>query len=235
MGTTKAAPVTTTTTLRSTTTVTQCANPTWIKACQNDAGCRDIFFSGKDFDATRYKECAMNHLCNDFLDCEDPCWNKYSTCFGNTACAAIVDKHLPNPSTAGIRECASNSLCLEILQCYNFPVNSNITTARPTTPFRTTPRTTIPRTTKAPVTTKPATKGTATGPPKLTWAKVGAKVACDTNAGEVYLKQSPGRVQDLSRCKDECVKVSACKSISFFRSGWCSLFSTPCTKVTPMR
>ena len=58
----------------------------------------------------------------------------------------------------------------------------------------------------------------------------GRKALCDTSAGEVYLRSSPGKVSSVEDCKSLCRAHAKCKSITFFRSGWCSHFSTPCTK-----
>merc|ERR1712187_554352 len=64
---------------------------------------------------------------------------------------------------------------------------------------------------------------------KRTWWEIGSSAACDTKAGEVYLKNSPGKVSSLDRCKRSCEDATACQSITYFKSGWCSHFSTPCT------
>jgi len=63
-----------------------------------------------------------------------------------------------------------------------------------------------------------------------TWTKVGSNAQCDAGAGEVYRSQSPGKVSDLATCQKSCEDDSGCKSITFFNSGWCSHFSTECTK-----
>lgn len=62
------------------------------------------------------------------------------------------------------------------------------------------------------------------------WVKGPAKAVCDTGAGEVYLSSSPGRISNAEACKISCRADSKCQSITFFKSGWCSHFSTPCTK-----
>merc|ERR1719213_738515 len=63
-----------------------------------------------------------------------------------------------------------------------------------------------------------------------TWANVGSNIQCDAGAGEVYRSQSPGKVPDLAACQKSCENDAGCKSITFFNSGWCSHFSTGCTK-----
>lgn len=63
------------------------------------------------------------------------------------------------------------------------------------------------------------------------WVKVRQGHVCDTKNGEVYLDQSPGRVGSLKQCQTICEQDPDCKSIAFFRSRWCSLYSTPCNKV----
>lgn len=68
----------------------------------------------------------------------------------------------------------------------------------------------------------------------ISFVLVAVKVACDTGAGEVYCKQSPGKVGSLNDCQKSCEQNAECRSITFFRSGWCSHYSTPCTKVRKM-
>ena len=63
------------------------------------------------------------------------------------------------------------------------------------------------------------------------WLEVGHNKECDTRNGEVYRRQSPGKVQNLDRCKMSCQIDSQCQSITYFNGGWCSHFSTPCTNV----
>ena len=70
-----------------------------------------------------------------------------------------------------------------------------------------------------------------TGKPK--WTEIGAKLECNGYDGEVYLESSRGKVPTLTECKESCESAQGCKSISYFKSGWCSHFSTPCTKVRP--
>ena len=64
------------------------------------------------------------------------------------------------------------------------------------------------------------------------WVQMGTKAACDTSAGEVYLTSSPGKLANLEKCKQSCQSNSGCKSITYFNSGWCSHFSTPCNAIT---
>ena len=63
------------------------------------------------------------------------------------------------------------------------------------------------------------------------WVEVGGNAECDTRSGEVYLKQSPGKVSSLEACQKSCQNAAGCQSITYFRSGWCSHYSTACTKV----
>jgi hypothetical protein len=51
---------------------------------------------------------------------------------------------------------------------------------------------------------------------------------CDASKGEVYLGQSSGKQAGLAACKKSCEDASKCKSVTFFRSGWCSHYSTCC-------
>ena len=74
-----------------------------------------------------------------------------------------------------------------------------------------------------------------------TWVDVGSKIACDSNAGEELMSSSRGSVANTEGCQELCLAEVECKSITFFTSGWCSLFSTSCTntarsnKATAMR
>jgi len=70
---------------------------------------------------------------------------------------------------------------------------------------------------------------TPTGPSKK-WIRTETKAICDTSAGEVYIKGSPGKLMTAEQCQKSCEDYTGCKSITFFKSGWCSLFSTECTK-----
>jgi len=72
---------------------------------------------------------------------------------------------------------------------------------------------------------------TPAGPSKK-WIRAASKRLCDTDAGEVYLQGSPGKLMNVEQCQKACEDYPTCKSISFFKSGWCSLFSTDCTKTT---
>ena len=69
---------------------------------------------------------------------------------------------------------------------------------------------------------------------KRTWREVGygGSTACDSSAGEVYLLSSPGKGLSLDRCKKACEDTAGCQSITYFKTGWCSHYSTPCTKTT---
>merc|ERR1711907_268255 len=80
------------------------------------------------------------------------------------------------------------------------------------------------RFTSAPVAVPPAPVGAPT------WTEVGAKLECNGHAGEVYLQSSRGQVPTLAACKASCEKARVCKSISYFKSGWCSHWGTPCKK-----
>ena len=59
--------------------------------------------------------------------------------------------------------------------------------------------------------------------------KVGSKIECDTNAGEKYIKESPGKLPNIEECKKSCEVSAECQSITYLNTGWCSHFSTPCT------
>ena len=62
------------------------------------------------------------------------------------------------------------------------------------------------------------------------WVEVGSNTQCDAGAGEAYQSQSSGKVADIAACKKSCENDAGCKSITFYNSGWCSHFSTGCTK-----
>merc|ERR1719181_2608331 len=63
------------------------------------------------------------------------------------------------------------------------------------------------------------------------YALAGDGKECDSGAGEVYLSTSPGKGGTLGQCLTSCGQsTSGCKSITFFANGWCSHFSSACTK-----
>ena len=57
--------------------------------------------------------------------------------------------------------------------------------------------------------------------------------ACATSAGEVKLKQSPGKSPSLEACQRSCEAAADCQSITFSSTGLCSHFSTACSKTEP--
>ena len=61
-----------------------------------------------------------------------------------------------------------------------------------------------------------------------TWQKISDNAVC--NAPTAYLPSgSRGRVRSVEACQTLCENTSGCQGISYFRSGWCSLYSAPCT------
>ena len=62
------------------------------------------------------------------------------------------------------------------------------------------------------------------------WVEVGSNVECDTSAGEKYIENSPGKLPDAEQCKKSCYYSAECQSITYLNTGWCSHFSTLCTK-----
>ena len=52
--------------------------------------------------------------------------------------------------------------------------------------------------------------------------------ACDMSKGEIYLGGSSADRSDMAACAKSCDDEPKCNSITFFRSGWCSHFSTCC-------
>ena len=65
---------------------------------------------------------------------------------------------------------------------------------------------------------------------KFTWATRSTNTACDVRSGEKILFKSSKLVSDEKACKKSCEDAAACKSITFYSSGWCSHFSTDCKK-----
>ena len=64
------------------------------------------------------------------------------------------------------------------------------------------------------------------------WVSREANTICDTDAGEVYRDQSPGKVASLEACQQFCEADADCQSITYFNNGWCSHFSTACSEIT---
>ena len=62
------------------------------------------------------------------------------------------------------------------------------------------------------------------------WKSFGANTECNAGAGEKYRGQSSGQQSSLDLCKQSCQNEAACKSITYYSSGWCSHFSTDCSK-----
>ena len=56
---------------------------------------------------------------------------------------------------------------------------------------------------------------------------------CDADAGEIYLSASSGDQADIAACRKSCEDAPQCRSMSFFKSGYCSHFSTCCNKRKP--
>ena len=61
------------------------------------------------------------------------------------------------------------------------------------------------------------------------WEHVTDNAMCDTSAGEKYMEKSPGKLPTLKLCQEACEDDVECKSITYFKTSWCSFFSTPCT------
>merc|ERR1712226_898691 len=67
--------------------------------------------------------------------------------------------------------------------------------------------------------------------PSRKWTQVGTQVECDAAKGELYLKNSSGKVSSIEQCRKSCEDSAGCKSITYFKSGFCGHFSTMCTNV----
>ena len=65
---------------------------------------------------------------------------------------------------------------------------------------------------------------------KGAWMFVGNDAACDTGAGEVKLKDSPGQSPSVEACQRSCEAAADCQSITFSSRELCSHFSTACSK-----
>jgi len=75
-------------------------------------------------------------------------------------------------------------------------------------------------------------QGTATSIDKRVWGNVRYGVECDMRAGEVMIKSSWKKASSIDHCKEFCQDATGCQSITFVNDGWCSLFTTPCTKTS---
>lgn len=67
----------------------------------------------------------------------------------------------------------------------------------------------------------------------ITWEQVESNAVCDTDNGEVYRDNSPGKVAGLEACQQACAADAGCRSITYLNTGWCSHYSTPCTVTKP--
>ena len=65
---------------------------------------------------------------------------------------------------------------------------------------------------------------------KGAWMFVDNDAACDTSAGEVKLKHSPGKSPSLEACQRSCEAAADCQSITFSNRELCSHFRTACSK-----
>merc|ERR1712032_1814606 len=66
---------------------------------------------------------------------------------------------------------------------------------------------------------------------KQAWKMVDSNGVCDVSSGELYIKDSPGKLPNLKACQDTCEDNPTCRSITYYGGGWCSHFSTECTAV----
>ena len=62
------------------------------------------------------------------------------------------------------------------------------------------------------------------------WIQLESNAECDRDGGEVYQSKRSGKVSGLIACQKACRAEAGCQSITYYHSGWCSLFSTACTK-----
>ena len=67
-------------------------------------------------------------------------------------------------------------------------------------------------------------------PSDTAWEAVASDSACDGRAGESYMRaDSAGKVPSIEECKRMCEDTDECQSITYYNTGWCSLFETLCT------
>merc|ERR1719174_1247112 len=80
-------------------------------------------------------------------------------------------------------------------------------------------------------TTATTTTTTTTAAPngKCIWGQGSANVRCNQAAGEVRLPKSSVMTSSLEKCKKSCEDTAGCRSITYFKTNWCTHFSTPCT------
>ena len=77
---------------------------------------------------------------------------------------------------------------------------------------------------------KPPTTTTTTAPAKkCVWGQGSADVKCNQAAGEVRMRKSSVMTSSLEKCKKSCEDTAGCRSITYFKTNWCTHFSTPCT------
>ena len=62
------------------------------------------------------------------------------------------------------------------------------------------------------------------------WIQFESNAQCDVSAGEVYRSESSGKVSDLAACQKSCEDDAHCSSITYYKAGWCSHFSTDCAR-----
>ena len=62
------------------------------------------------------------------------------------------------------------------------------------------------------------------------WVQLGSNTMCDAGAGEKYMPKTSQSASSIEACEKFCQDDSECRSITYFSSGWCSHFSTECTK-----
>lgn len=82
-----------------------------------------------------------------------------------------------------------------------------------------------------PTTTTTRTTTTTPAPNGCKWGHSSHNVKCDQSAGEKIMRQSSVTVPSLEECKQSCEDAVGCRSITYFKTGWCAHFSTPCTNI----
>jgi len=112
-------------------------------------------------------------------------------------------------------------------------VRQSTTTATASAPKPTSTTTTILPTRKPTNAITVSTPKPTTAPPTLkrTWGDPLVGVQCNARQREVILKRSSTRVSTIDKCKKSCEDAAGCQSVTYFKNGWCSHFSTPCTKI----
>jgi len=190
------------------TTTTDVA-PTWLEVgssaeCDTDDG--EVLMHSSPGKVSGLEECKQ--LCEDVAECQSITYWKSGYCSHYSTPCTKIKSH--SKAEVVLRLNAAP----EITSTMESSVSTG-TSVAPTEPTATAPATTIEVTTSTDV--------------EPTWIELGSQVQCDTSNGEIYMQTSPGKVPSLDECKQLCEDTVECQSITYFKSGFCSHYSTTCT------